>query len=33
MTQLEAARKGIITEEMKTSAAKEGVEPEYIRRS
>lgn len=33
MTQLEAARKGIITEEMKSAAAKEGVEPEYIRRS
>lgn len=33
MTQLEAARKGIITEEMKASAAKEGVEPEYIRSS
>ncbi|MBI1912040.1 MAG: phosphomethylpyrimidine synthase ThiC [Deltaproteobacteria bacterium] len=33
MTQLESARKGIITEEMKTAASKEGVDPEYIRKS
>ncbi|MBI5642575.1 MAG: phosphomethylpyrimidine synthase ThiC [Deltaproteobacteria bacterium] len=33
MTQLESARKGIITDEMKASARKEGVEPEYIRKS
>lgn len=32
MTQLEAARKGIITEEMKKSALSEGVEPEHIRK-
>lgn len=31
MTQLEAARKGVITEEMKRSAEKEGVSPEYMR--
>jgi phosphomethylpyrimidine synthase len=31
MTQLEKARKGLITEEMKICAADEGVEPEYIR--
>ncbi len=31
MTQLEAARKGIITGEMKDAAFKEGVGPEYIR--
>lgn len=31
MTQLEAARKGIITEEMKNAAMAEGVEPGYIR--
>jgi phosphomethylpyrimidine synthase len=31
MTQLEKARKGLITEEMKTCAAQEGVEPDYIR--
>lgn len=31
MTQLEKARKGLITEEMKICAAIEGVEPEYIR--
>jgi phosphomethylpyrimidine synthase len=31
MTQLEKARKGLITEEMKIAAAAEGVEPEYIR--
>jgi len=31
MTQLEAARKGIITEKMKTAAASEGVTPECIR--
>ncbi len=30
MTQLEKARKGLITKEMKIAAA-EGVEPEYIR--
>lgn len=33
MTQLESARKGIITEEMKSAARKEGVEAEYIRKS
>jgi len=33
MTQLESARKGIITEEMQTAAKKEGVEPEFIRKS
>ncbi|MBI2413458.1 MAG: phosphomethylpyrimidine synthase ThiC [Deltaproteobacteria bacterium] len=33
MTQLEQARKGIITEEMKRAALSEGVEPEYIRAS
>ncbi len=32
MTQLESARKGIITEEMKSAALKEGVTPEYIRK-
>ncbi|MGA2782752.1 MAG: phosphomethylpyrimidine synthase ThiC [Smithella sp.] len=31
MTQLEKARKGLITEEMKIAAATEGVEAEYIR--
>ena len=31
MTQLEQARKGVITEEMKRAALSEGVEPEYIR--
>jgi phosphomethylpyrimidine synthase len=31
MTQLEKARKGIITEEMKICGNEEGVEPEYIR--
>jgi len=31
MTQLEKARKGLITKEMKIAAAAEGVEPEYIR--
>ena len=31
MTQLEKARKGLITEEMKICADEEGVEPEYIR--
>ena len=31
MTQLEKARKSMITEEMKIAAADEGVEPEYIR--
>lgn len=31
MTQLEKARKGLITEEMKICAAVENVEPEYIR--
>jgi phosphomethylpyrimidine synthase len=31
MTQLEAARKGTITEEMKNAARAEGVAPEYIR--
>jgi phosphomethylpyrimidine synthase len=31
MTQLEKARKGLITEEMKIAAAAEGVEAEYIR--
>ena len=33
MTQLEQARKGIITNEMKQAALKEGVEPGYIRSS
>ncbi|MBI4949249.1 MAG: phosphomethylpyrimidine synthase ThiC [Deltaproteobacteria bacterium] len=33
MTQLEQARKGVITEEMKRAALSEGVEPEYIRAS
>jgi phosphomethylpyrimidine synthase len=32
MTQLEKARKGEITEEMKICAGEEGVEPEFIRR-
>lgn len=32
MTQLEAARKGIITEEMKICAEREGVSPEFIRK-
>ena len=31
MTQLEAARKGIITDKMQTAAAAEGVNPEFIR--
>ena len=31
MTQLEQARKGLVTEEMKICAAEEGVEAEYIR--
>ncbi|UFS72677.1 phosphomethylpyrimidine synthase ThiC [Geomonas sp. RF6] len=31
MTQLEYARKGVITEKMRTAAAAEGVEPEFIR--
>jgi phosphomethylpyrimidine synthase len=31
MTQLEKARKGLVTEEMKICAAEEGVESEYIR--
>jgi phosphomethylpyrimidine synthase len=31
MTQLEAARKGIITNKMQTAAAAEGVSPEFIR--
>lgn len=31
MTQLEAARKGIITEEMKLCADREGVTPEFVR--
>jgi phosphomethylpyrimidine synthase len=31
MTQLEKARQGIVTEEMKICAGDEGVEPEYIR--
>jgi phosphomethylpyrimidine synthase len=31
MTQLEKARKGLITEEMKIAAAAEGIEEEYIR--
>ncbi|HLA50722.1 MAG TPA: phosphomethylpyrimidine synthase ThiC, partial [Thermodesulfobacteriota bacterium] len=33
MTQLEQARKGIITNEMKQTALQEGVEPGYIRSS
>ena len=32
MTQLEKARKGLITKEMKIAAREEGVTPEYIRR-
>jgi phosphomethylpyrimidine synthase len=32
MTQLEAARKGVITEEMKICAEREGVSPEFIRK-
>ncbi|HBG46795.1 MAG TPA: phosphomethylpyrimidine synthase [Deltaproteobacteria bacterium] len=32
MTQLEAARRGIVTEEMKNAALSEGVEAEYIRK-
>ena len=32
MKQLEAARKGVITEEMKLCAEREGVSPEFIRR-
>ncbi len=32
MTQLEKARKGVITEEMKICAGEEGVEADYIRR-
>ena len=32
MTQLEKARQGLITEEMKICAAEEGVEPDYIKR-
>src|SRR5574340_468191 len=32
MTQLESARKGIITDEMKRAALQEGVDPEYIRK-
>jgi len=31
MTQLDAARKGILTEEMKRCADEEGVSPEFIR--
>jgi phosphomethylpyrimidine synthase len=31
MTQLEKARQGLITEEMKICAAEEGMEPEYIK--
>ena len=31
MTQLEKARKGLVTEEMKICAAEEGVDPEFIR--
>jgi phosphomethylpyrimidine synthase len=31
MTQLEAARRGMITEQMKIAAASEGVSPEFIR--
>lgn len=33
MTQLEQAKKGVITNEMKQVALKEGVEPQYIRSS
>jgi phosphomethylpyrimidine synthase len=32
MTQLEKARQGVVTEEMKICAGVEGVDPEYIRR-
>jgi phosphomethylpyrimidine synthase len=32
MTQLKAARKGVITEEMKLCAQQEGVPPEFVRR-
>ena len=31
MTQLEAAREGIITKEMETAAREEGVSAEFIR--
>ncbi|MGD0585999.1 MAG: phosphomethylpyrimidine synthase ThiC, partial [Oryzomonas sp.] len=31
MTQLEFARRGLITEQMQTAAATEGVTPEFIR--
>src|SRR4030042_2394552 len=33
MTQVEKARKGMITAEMKICAGEEGVEPEYIRQA
>jgi phosphomethylpyrimidine synthase len=33
MTRIESARSGIITDEMREAAAREGVEPEYIRGS
>ncbi|MDP2689013.1 MAG: phosphomethylpyrimidine synthase ThiC, partial [Deltaproteobacteria bacterium] len=33
MTQLEAARRGVITKEMETAARKEGVSAEYIRKA
>ena len=32
MTQLEKARKGLVTDEMKICAAEEGVDAEYIRK-
>jgi phosphomethylpyrimidine synthase len=32
MTQLKAARKGVVTEEMKLCAQQEGVSPEFVRR-
>ncbi|MBZ0220925.1 MAG: phosphomethylpyrimidine synthase ThiC [Candidatus Methylomirabilis sp.] len=32
MTQLEAARKGVITEEMRNAALSEGVDPDFIRK-
>ncbi len=32
MTQLEAARKGVVTEEMKNAALSEGVDPDFIRK-
>jgi len=33
MTQIEEAKKGVITEEMKSVAEKEGIDPEKLRRN